>query len=184
MNLSKKLETEVEIEGTIYPVNTAFDNIINILDLLKNRRLNDVQKVHIGLQLFLGETLTMETEKMMKLFEVLIQTFIYEEEHKRLPEDLEGNLMPVIEKAPTYDLKHDGGYIYTSFRQAYQLNLFELQGKLDWREFKQLLQDLPEDTKFKQVIDIRTRPYPKGKHASEERKQLKDLKRQFALPSP
>jgi len=178
----EKLETEIEVAGVVYEVNLAFDNVMKLLDLIKQPHFSDGEKVFYGIYLLLGVELDIEMEQQLIVFESLIENFVHAEDERDVNVDLEGNIMPVADKKQTYDLTHDAGYIYTSFRQAYDINLFKEHGRLDWREFKILLRDLPDDTKFKQVIDIRTRPYPKGKGMSEERKQLKDLKRNFALP--
>ena len=182
IKLCEKLETEVEISGELYEVNMSYDNIIKLLDLLKNPRLSDGEKVYLGIYLLLGTELELKAEQQVLVFETLVEKFVHGEDAIDIPVDLEGNIMPLVKRQESYDLTFDAGYIYTSFRQAYGINLFKEQGKLDWREFKQLLQDLPDKTKFKQVVDIRTRPYPKGKGMGEERKNLKELKRTFALP--
>ena len=178
----EKLETEVEIDGAIYEVDLSFDNVMKLLDLIKSPHISDGEKVYAGIYLLLDTELELEMNQQLIVFEALIATFVHGEDKPETKVDLEGNVMPVTDKQQTYDLNHDATYIYTSFKQAYNINLFEEQGKLDWREFKALLRDLPDDTKFKQVIDIRTRAYPKGKGMSEERKKLKELKRTFALP--
>lgn len=177
----EELETEVEIDGDVYEVDMAFDNIMLLLDMINDPVLSDGEKVYYGIYALLGTYLDLELDDQAKVFEGLIDNFIHSQE-KHVAVDLEGNIMPMEKQKPSYDLRHDESYIYTSFKQAYQMDLSEERGKLDWRKFKVLLRDLPENTKLKQIIDIRTRAYPKGKHASEERKKLKELKRAFALP--
>lgn len=156
--LHEKLETEAEIAGIVYEVNLAFANIMKLLDLIKNPYISDGEKVYAGIYLLLGTELELKIEQQLIVFETLITAFIHAEDEQDKQVDLEGNVMPVADKQQTYDLTHDASYIYTSFQQAYNINLLEEQEKLDWREFKILLRDLPDDTKFKQVIDIRTRP--------------------------
>ena len=182
IKINEKLEKEVEVNGKIYEIDLSFDNVINLLELLKNPGIGDGEKVYLGLYLLLGTELEFEPDQQVIVFEALIKNFIHETEDQEAQVDLAGNVMPIAAKPQSYDLIHDSSYIYTSFRQAYQMNLYNEQGKLDWREFKALLQDLPDETKFKQVVDIRTRPYPKGKGMGEERQKLKELKRTFALP--
>ena len=176
------LETEVEIEDVTYEVDMSFDNIILLLDMMNDPILNDGEKVYYGIYALLGTNLDLTLEQQANVFKGLIDNFIHVGDKQEIPVDLEGNVMPMEKQKPSYDLRHDESYIFTSFKQAYQMDLSEERGKLDWRKFKILLRDLPDDTKLKQIIDIRTRPYPKGKHASEERKKLKELKRAFALP--
>jgi len=180
--LYKGLETEIEIQGITYEVNMAFDNIVLLLEILNHPTLNDAQKVFYGIAKLIGQELDLDLEHQVKVFEVLIEKFVHGEEKQDVPTDLEGNVMPMSEQKQSYSLIHDASYIFTSFKQAYGMDLYEERGKLDWRKFKELLRDLPDTTKFKQVIDIRTRPYPKGKHSGEERKSLKELKKAFALP--
>ena len=180
--LHERLETEVEIEGEIYEVNMAFDNIIVFFEMMDNPNLSDTERVYYGIHMLLGTHLDLEAEKQIKVFETLIKSFVHGGEKQELPVDLEGNVMPVVPGEKAYDLVHDATYIYTSFKQAYDMDLFEEQGKLDWRKFKMLLRDLPNKTKLKEVVDIRLRPYPKGKGMGEERKKLKELKRHYALP--
>ena len=180
--IHEKLETEVEIDGTIYEVDTSFGNIMSLLELIENPLISDGEKVYFGIYMLLETELELDMDKQVKVFESLIENFIHSGDKQDVPVDLEGNVMPIADKQKTYDLTQDATYIYTSFKQAYGIDLCEEQEKLDWRKFKVLLRDLPDETKFKQVIDIRTRPYPKGKGMGEERKKLKELKRAFALP--
>ena len=142
----EKLETEVEIAGEIYEVNLAFDNVMKLLDLIKQPHLSDGEKVYYGIYILLGIELELEMEQQLIVFESLIENFVHAEDERDVNVDLEGNIMPVADKKQTYDLTHDAGYIYTSFRQAYDINLFKEHGRLDWREFKILLRDLPDDT--------------------------------------
>jgi len=178
----EKLETEVEIEGIVYPVDMAFDNIMLLLEMMNDGSLSNGEKVFYGIYALLGTELEMDFDKQVMIFDKLIENFVHQDQPQEAQVDLEGNIMPTVKKKQTYDLRHDESYIYTSFRQAYQMDLEKEQGKLDWRKFKILLRDLPENTKLKQVIDIRMRDYPKGKHASDERRKLKELKRTFAIP--
>ena len=180
--LNEKLETEIEISGDVYEVDMSFDNVMLFLEIMEDLTLTDAQKVYYGIFTLLGCELEIEMEEQIVVFQSLLEKFVNAGEKKEADVDLEGNEMPTASVPKSYDLKEDAQYIYTSFRQAYGINLFEEQGKLDWREFKILLRDLPDDTKLKQVIDIRVRPYPKGKGMGDERKRLKELKRHYALP--
>lgn len=180
--LDKKLETEFDLDGTIYPVNMAFDNVMKLFNMLEDPILTDGDKVHRGIYQLLGINLDLDFESQVKVFHYLLEFFVNQGQKKEAVLDLEGNPMPVKKQAPTQDFKHDASYIYNSFRQAYGINLFEEQGKLDWREFLSLLRGLPEDTEYKKVIDIRLRPYQKGKGTGEANRKLKEAKRLYALP--
>lgn len=180
--LDIKLETELEINGINYKVNMAFDNVMKLFKRLENPLLTDEEKVIDGIYCLLGTHLKLDFESQIKIFHYLLDNFVNHGKEKEIEIDLEGNPMPVKKQTPTQDLKHDASYIYNSFRQAYGINLFEEQGKLDWREFLSLLRGLPEDTEYKKIIDIRMRPYYKGKGMSEANRKLKEAKRACALP--
>ena len=178
-----EFETEIEIDGAFYEVNMSFNNVYKFFNILKNPMLSDVEKVYYAVHRLIDADLDLEIDEMTYLLERLITEFINAGSEKEQKFDLEGNAMPIAQKAPIYDLNHDGMYIYSSFIQAYKIDLFDVRDSLDWRKFKGLLLGLPDGTKFREVMDIRTRPYPKGKGASEERKKLKELKQHYALPN-
>lgn len=64
------------------------------------------------------------------------------------------------ERAIDYVL--DGEYIYGSFMQAYHIDL--TQCDLHWHQFKALLLCLPDDTKIKEIMSIRTWKKDNTKH--------------------
>ena len=178
-----EFETEIEIDGAFYEINMSFNNIYKFFNILKNPMLSDSEKVYYAVYRMIETDLDLEIEQLSDVLERLITEFINAGEEVEQAVDLAGNPMPVAKKEPIYDLNHDAEYIYASFLQAYHIDLFDVKDSLDWRKFKALLLGLPEGTKFREVIDIRTRPYPKGKGASEERKKLKELKQHYALPN-
>ena len=180
--INKKLETELDLDGTIYQVNMAFDNIMDLFEILDSPTLTDYEKICFGIKNLLGQDLELEPTEQAEVFHYLLDNFVNQGSKKEVAVDLEGNPMPIKRQAPTQDLQHDASYIYNSFRQAYQINLFQEQGRLDWREFLSLLRGLPEDTEYKKIIDIRTRPYQKGKGTSEANRKLREAKRAYALP--
>ena len=180
--LNNKLETEVAINDKVYPVNMAFNNVMDFLEIVDNPELNDLEKAQGGIYQLLGEIPKLANPELFKAFHEIVIHFIQTGTKKEMPLGLDGNPMPVKKQAPIYDLKADAQYIYNSFRQAYGINLFEEQGKLDWREFMSLLRGLPEETEYKKVIDIRTKPYYKGKGMTEANRKLREAKRHYALP--
>ena len=177
-----EFDSEIEIDGAFYEVNMSFNNVLKFFNILKNPTLSDVEKVYYAVHRMIDADFDLEIEAMSDILERLIKEFINAGEEKEQQLDIAGNPMPAIEKEPIYDLNHDALHIYASFIQAYKIDLFDVKDNLDWRKFRGLLQGLPEGTKFREVMEIRARPYPKGKGMGEERKQLKELKKHYALP--
>lgn len=78
----------------------------------------------------------------------------------------------------SYDFEFDAEAIYTSFQQAYQINL--LVDNLHWWEFRALLIDLPDETPFMKRVYYRT-----GKTTGMTQKQKKafnECRKRYALP--
>ena len=81
-----------------------------------------------------------------------------------------------------FDFVQDAELIYAAFYQAYGIDLIQEQGKLHWWKFSALLNGLPSDTRFSEIVSIRTRPIPAPtKYNEQERQNLIRLKREYAL---
>ena len=80
------------------------------------------------------------------------------------------------------DFIQDGQLIYAAFMQSYGIDLNDQRGKLHWWKFTALLRGLPSNTRFMEVVQIRTKPMPAPtKHNAQERAQLIRLKQEYAL---
>lgn len=185
MNLAYPLENTTEINGVTYEINWSFDNILRLLDLIKDKDLIDKDKVSIGLEMLISDPLEeYELKERADIFMQLFKSIVNdgkEGTHERV--DLEGNPMPTTseETEKTHDIAQDATYIYASFMHTYHMDLYEQQGKLDWRKFKSLLNGLDKESIFNRVIEIRTADYPKGKGTEKDREKLRKAKKQVAL---
>lgn len=183
--LSYPLDDTVMIDGRKYHLDMSFDNILLLLALMNDDKIPNYQKILEGINLLLGVSLLWpyyHMEAQQQIFNQLLQK-LFPKTEASLPHDIDGNPIPIPhnKEKKSYDFKHDAAYIYASFRQAYQIDLFEEQGKLHWYKFQALLAGLPEDTKLRQVIGIRTRKEHKGM-SSAERRELHELQEYYALP--
>lgn len=187
-SLYKKLDDEIEISGQKYKANASFDVILKLIDLLKEKRLSDINKLKIGILLIFGKEselvrkdIDVQSEALKLVFDKYINL---SKTPKPVKRDLQGNIMPELDEEESktmYSISHDAEYIYASFIQAYGIDLIEQQGKLHWLKFKALLAGLPEDTKFERVVSIRAWKKPsKSKNAYET--QMKKLQEVYALP--
>lgn len=78
------------------------------------------------------------------------------------------------------DFEQDAGLIRAAFRQAYGIDLY--RDKLHWIEFTELLNALPNGSRFAEVVGIRARPMPAAtKYNAEERAWLARAKADVAL---
>lgn len=184
LSLYYKLENTVEIRGIKHSVKLSFDNVLKLIDMLNDDEIEEKYKVILGINMMLGVSFLLPFEESYEIFNELFQSFVAKKTEQTVELDLHGNPMPPKykgDKENNYSLKHDADYIFSSFYQAYKIDLIEQQGELHWDKFNALLSGLPSDTKFKEVLEIRTwKPY-KG-CANEEKKRMKDLQKVYALP--
>lgn len=180
-------EKEVEINEKKYSIDLSFDNVIRVFDLMKDEAFEEEERIYLAMKMFLDCDVLEKDEECN--FEMLIEAFNYIKEEFLVadkeetgPVDLQGNPMPVAKTKELYSLTHDADYIYASFLQAYGMDLIDAQGELEWDKFNALLNGLPSNTKFKEVIEIRQRPFAKGKGSQEENKNLRELKEVYKLP--
>jgi len=182
--LTDTLINEIEINGRMYSLDMSFDNILSLIDMLNDKELDDVTQILTGIEMLVTEPLECPIEEKAEIFFKLYETLIDGNKEDDVEYDIEGNPMPVQSKekeVDIYDIAQDAEYIYASFLQDYGMDLFEQQGILHWDKFKALLVGLRDDTKFKKVLEIRQMPLPKGKGTGEQRKQVEELKKAYAL---
>ncbi|MFR0815848.1 MAG: Gp15 family bacteriophage protein [Enterococcus casseliflavus] len=81
-----------------------------------------------------------------------------------------------------FSFDYDAPNIYAAFYQAYGIDLFDQRGKMRWEKFIALFGGLPDETRFRQIVSIRTKKMPTGKGNKEAKDELRKLKKLYALP--
>ena len=206
LDLSRKLTDKLVIDDKEYALDLSFDNILKMFEMMRDEDIPEYVKPHFAIRMLISPSLEGETrEEKAKAFNDAFENFSTEElskvfksvfeEHISLADvednhveyDLAGNPMKTTasdepkEKAP-YDIRYDGDYIYASFLQAYNIDLFDVQGELHWKKFNALLSGLPEGTKFMEVVKIRKWKPQKGDSA-EYKEEMRKLQKDYALPN-
>lgn len=190
LNKPTPLKEPYSFEGGSFVIDVSFNNILEVLQAIDDKSLSDFDKMQVVLYLLTDKDYFLNDEwfdsrgKLQftkRLFEDLTDKFVKTGKNNAgLPTDIEGNVIPV-KKKKEYDFAQDAEYIFSSFMQAYNMNLHEQINKLSWKQFNALFQGLPSDTMIMRVVDIRTRELPSGKHAKKEREALRKAKNEFAL---
>ena len=203
-NLSRRFRDELVLDDTSYPLDLSFDNVLRLFDMIHDDYIPVIAKPIFALKILLKTSTDGEKQATDSLLERLdIETAL--EIYKRISEehvvikssrgevkeyDLAGNLIertPIDddeeedEKEPLFSLKYDGVYIYSSFLQAYNIDLIEAQGKLHWQKFNALLNGLPSNTKFAEVLKIRSWE-PQKDDTQEYISSMRKLQTEYALP--
>ena len=181
MRLNDALITSFIYEGKEYQIDLSFDKVLDAFDIQADGFLRDHEKAEICVALLTGEDI--KDEKSILIWNYIFTSFIKFENKQPLEYDLKGNPMPVAEEEeqePTMSLEQDAEYIYASFKQAYDINLYKEHGKLHWHEFKALLDGLPSDTIMQRIINIRLWKPTKGDPV-EYRENMRKLQKVYAL---
>ena len=156
-----RLPYEVTVNGQKYALTPSFDNVLSMYKAVEN--LDDWDKPEVMLYYLLKKP---PKTPSADLFRAVVGVLF----------------KPSSKGEKTFDFVQDSDLIYAAFYQAYGLDLIEQQGKLHWWKFTALLNGLPSNTRFSEVISIRTRPIPAPtKYNQQERENLIRLKREYAL---
>lgn len=179
MRLNDPLATSFEFDEKEYTIDLAFDNVLDVFDVLDDKELREYERAEICLTLLLGETF--EIGHSVSLWNYIFENFIHTQEKQTLELDRKGNPLPVQkEQKQVIDFEKDADYIFASFQQAYHINLYQQQGKLHWQEFKALLNGLPSDTVMQRIIQIRLWEPSKGDTA-EYKEAMRELQKTYSL---
>lgn len=180
-SLVNEIDHEIIVEGSSYTVNDSFDNVLKIFEIMESF-IPDYIKVDIALENFLGEIPKLDFDQRNKLLEKIFELYITNDNEIRPMLDIKGNPMPKPKKRQFFSLMYDAELIFAGFLQDYGINLRAEKGKLCWRDFIALFNGLSSQTRFREVVEIRMRPYPKGKGTTEERNKLRKLKKELSFP--
>lgn len=196
LTIERPLNEKLEFKGRIFNIDMSFDNVLTVFEIMDDNELNNAQKLLDVLYMLTGEEefspgylddiqkIEYASELRNAIFENMLNQNETEDEYLI---DILGNKFkpPKNEedtKERTYDFMHDAKYIYSSFLKDYQINLYDFHGKMHWEVFLALFEGLSDDTRIKQIINIRTRELPNGKGTEKEREELLRLKSIYKLP--
>lgn len=164
-NLCDALPYSVEVDGQEYRLTPAFDNVLQMYAQLDDEDLTDAERMELMLY-YLTDDGPPDARVLTAACEALFPT----------------DRKPKAAAKKAFDFVQDADLIYAGFMQAYGLDLIDQQGKLHWLKFLALLQGLPSNTRFREVVEIRLRPLPAPtKYNAEERAQLLRAKQSVAL---
>ncbi|CRQ91307.1 bacteriophage Gp15 family protein [Streptococcus equi] len=183
MKLNDPLIESFDFKGEIYSVDLSFNKVLDVFDVINDDFLNEAEKCFLCLDILLDRTDLPFTDAV-DLWIYIKTNFIDIERPEKPQLDLKGNPMPVAkakeDNKKVIDFNLDAEFIYASFMQAYQINLFKVQNKLSWVEFKALLNALPDDTIMQRIIAIRQWK-DDGKGDKDYRDNMRKLKTKYSL---
>lgn len=177
MRLNDPLVTEIRVNDATYPIDLSFDTVLDVFDYLEDPELLTLEKMELALSVLLGNWAVEDT---LLIWEEIFTSYLLLGNSEETELDLEGNPLPAQKGKKLVDIEQDAEYIYASFLQTYNINLFQQQGKMSWMEFRALLNALPEDTIMQEIISIRQWE-PDKNDSKEQKAKMKKLQKKFKL---
>lgn len=172
MKLSSGLDREFLFDGRRYRLNLAFDNVLRVIELQKDSLFLPHERLSLSLKMLVGKRAArLPLDAQGSLFNAIIEQFINSGKRPSRPGSLR-----------VLDFEQDAPMIYAGFRQAYGIDLFREQGRMDWRTFMALFNGLPGDTHIRSVMAIRGREIPEPtKYNAKEISVLMEAKAYYAI---
>ena len=161
MRLQDRLPDGVTVEGKFYKLDFDFRNVLNMMHELNREDVMPEAMVYRALK-----CLTKHPKNADKVL-AAVNELLFDNEPKR-------------DAQKVTDFEQDAGLIRAAFRQAYNIDLY--RDDLHWMEFVELLNAIPEGSRYSEVIGIRAKPIPAAtKWNAEERQWLMKAKADVAL---
>lgn len=179
MNLFyEEYQKVLEIHGEYVPIITDFREYIRLLDMLKCKDLNDVQKIMILKEYFLTD-ISIDATALRALTNFVTME-MEEKESEQDPDGEEGEELEETGKKNLFSYEIDYPYILSGFLRDYGIDL-ETVNYLHWWKFRMLFDGLSEDTEIKQRIMYRGINLSDIKD-KDERKRISRIQKQIRLP--
>lgn len=165
LNLFEHLPDWIIIDGKRYRLNLDFRNVLRMMEVMSRNDLLAEARNYRALKCVMRRVPKDITQAMKAVNQLLF---------------------PKTESKPSKpgpavtDYKQDADLIRAAFLQSYGINLW--RDKLHWFEFTALLQNLPDGSRYTDIIGIRSRPMPEPtKFNAKEREWLAEAKARYAL---
>lgn len=161
MNILYGLPSAIEVDGISYEILTSYRAVLEWFLINDDERLTESERAQATVHLFCMETPSNWQEAYRQIASFLC---LGEEHSEELGEKVT-------------DFRQDFKYIWSGFRRVYGIDL--LKEDVHWWEFKLLLDELPDDCRYKQVVAIRSKPV--GFENERAAFALMELKEKYAL---
>ena len=173
----KSNQNQIQFKNKIYQLNLAFPLVFECFHILKDDKLNNLERLELALFCFVDDSLDdLNIQDKNDLLTQIFDQFIYTEEDKRRAE--------LTKHEPqAFDYEQDSDLIYSAVLQQYNIDLTqpEVQQLLSWSKFNALINGLTDETFFRKVTMYRTIKIDKEKMSDEQQQFLKEMKLLYGL---
>ena len=175
MKLYEPFPDRITVEGQEFRLTLWFDRVLRFYDVLDDPDLTPEEKTEAGFSWLVDCRKTPPPEVQSRVLQQLMDEVIAPPQRR---------LSTQKQPQKCVDFSFDAEEIYSSFRQAYGIDLIQERGRLHWCAFLAMFHGLPEDAPVKQIMRIRSEDIPApNKHNAEYIRRLTELKTLYALPN-
>ncbi len=161
MKLQDTLPQGVTVDGRFYRLDFDFRNVLRMMEIMGRDDLMPEAREYLAVK-----CLTKRPKNAGKVL-AAVRSILFQNP-------------PKTDAQKVTDFAQDAPLIRAAFRQAYGIDLY--RDRLHWIEFSELLNAIPEGSRYSEVIGIRVRPMPKPtKWNADERAWLAKSKSDVAL---
>jgi hypothetical protein len=139
MKLQDRLPDSVTVDGKRYALDLDFRNVLRMLETLSRDDMMPEAREY--------NALACVVKRPKNVHNVLraIRSMLFQKP-------------PETDARRVTDFVQDAGLIRAAFRQAYGIDLY--RDRVHWIEFTELLNAIPEGSRYTEVLGIRSRPMP------------------------
>ena len=165
MRLTDQLPYKIRVGRKTYRLKPDFRNVLKMFDVLQDKELTEAARIDLAVRCIVKRPPKRRKDQMI-VFLAARSALV------KPPKNTGGERVT--------DFDQDADMIRAAFRQAYGIDLF--RAKLHWQEFTELLNNLPDGTRYADIIGIRSKPLPEAtKWNGHQRQALINAKMKFAL---
>lgn len=169
--LTDRLPCSVFVGGKEYAIHTDFRTSVRYELMLSEKDVEDTERVLRGLQLYYPVIPSDVRGAVYAMTDFYLCGDKPADDHKRSAVS--------HQTAKVYDFEHDALRIYTSFLQAYNIDL--TKAEMHWHLFRALFRALPDDTEMGRIMGYRAIKIDR-KMSKDQQAFYRRMKRLYALP--
>lgn len=162
MKLQDSLPNGVYVDGKFYKMDFDFRNVLRMIDVLDRDDMMPEAKAYKALR-----CICRRPKNVYKVLAAVKEVLFKAPRKKRTGQKIT-------------DFEQDAGLIRAAFRQAYGIDLY--RERIHYIEFTELLNAIPDASRYAEVLGIRARPMPPAtKWNQHEREWLLKAKQDVAI---
>lgn len=148
--ITKKTAERIEFGGTVYRLRPVFRRVLAAAELMSDETIRYAPRCRFALKILLSPLSYISASGLSEREQAMLLESVFDS----LADGGKKKSRKII------SFEKDGGRIYAAFLQSYGIDLARDGEKISWRQFIQLLGNLPENTRLCEIMKIRSEEIP------------------------